>query len=314
MNRFLLPALGLLLFATVLSACGASHMTGSYAIDYRPHVPRSIVTPLADRREARAGREAQRLLSRVPLPPGAVRQRGTLPATDQLNQSALGVSIVSMTADRYSLWQVPGSGGAVIAFEKRHLPAAFHRQGLGSAPGGWASEEFTGPIVNGSPQRAVAVTVEPHDGGSLVRLDAGVAWIYPRSPKEVVPAGVREIDIRDRNVVRHVTGSAEVSQIIRWFDRLNVSQPGPTVGCVAVLSSSVALVFRSASGRRLASARIPSYPANNCASIAFSIDGKRQEPLIDATQGRGAFVFRLERLLGVRFRSCPASVPKRACR
>jgi hypothetical protein len=293
----------------LLSACGSSsHMTGSYAIDYRPHVPRSIVTPLANKRASRAGHEAQKLLARIPLPARATRVDG-LPRTDRLNQSGLGVSVVQMTADRYSFWQVPESGPAVIRFEKAHMPASLHRLGLG--PNG---EEFDGPVVNGSARRAVTVTVEPRDGGTLVRLDAGVAWIYPRSPKEVVPAGVREIDIRDQKLARHVTDPAQVKEIVRWFDALHVSQPGPSVGCIAVLGSNVGLVFRSASGARLASARVPSYPANNCDSIAFSIGGKRQWSLIDATNGRDAFVERLQRLLGVRFAACRASVPKRACR
>ncbi|MGH3009459.1 MAG: hypothetical protein ACRDLM_08660 [Gaiellaceae bacterium] len=307
-------AIPLLLLAPFLAACGSSHMRGSYAIDYGPQVPRSAVTPIATQRERQAGREAQKLLNRIPLPPGATRLGGALPATDQLNQSGLGVSIVAMTADRYSFWRLHGSGQAVIAFEERHVPAGLHRLGLGSTSGGWGGEEFDGPVVDGSPRRAVTVMVEPGGGGTLLRLDAGVSWIYPRSPKEVVPARVREIDVRDEKVVRHVTGSAKVRQIIRWFDELNVSQPGPSVSCMAVLGTRIMFAFRSAGGARLASAVAPSGAANNCDSISFSIGGKRQWSLIDATNGKDAFARRVERLLGVNFPACPASVPRRACR
>lgn len=300
-------ALPLLAAGILLSACGATrHALGSSVIDYRPHVPKSSVTPLANQREARANREAARLLSRIPLPSGAVRLPAPAP-TDRLAQSALGVSVVQMTADRYSIWRVPMSGQAVIAFEKRHKLPGFHEQGLGSSPDGWGGEEFDGRIVNGSASRAVAVTVVPDGSQTRVRLDAGVGWIYPRSPQEVLPAGVREIDIRDETVSRRVTDAGQVARIVRWFDSLNVAQPGPSVGCMVTAASQATFVFRSASGARLAGAVVPSGPANNCDSIRFSVGGKRQTPLIDATMGKNAFVFRVERLLGLKF---PCRLPK----
>jgi hypothetical protein len=259
------------------------------------------VTPLANRRARRASREAERLLKRVPLPPGATRLENPPPASDQLSRSGLGVSTVSMTADRYSFWRVPESGPAVIAFEKKHMLAGLRGEGGGSSPDGWRSEEFYGPVVDGSPQRAVSVTVARFSGRLVLRLDAGVSWIYPRSPSEVVPAAVREIDIRDETIDRRMTEPAKVARIVAWFDRLNVVQPGPTVGCMAIGGSPIELVFRSASGARLADAVVPSFPATNCDSIQFSVGGKRQTSLIDATSGRRAFANRLARLLGVQF-------------
>jgi hypothetical protein len=296
-------AVPLLVAAVLLSACASGHRSssGSDVIDYRPHVPRSSVTPLANRRERRAGSEAERLLKRVPLPPGATRLENPPPASDQLSRSGLGVSTVSMTADRYSFWRVPESGPAVIAFEKKHMLAGLRGEGGGSSPDGWRSEEFYGPVVDGSPQRAVSVTVARFSGRLVLRLDAGVSWIYPRSPSEVVPAAVREIDIRDETIDRRMTEPAKVARIVAWFDRLNVVQPGPTVGCMAIGGSPIELVFRSASGARLADAVVPSFPATNCDSIQFSVGGKRQTSLIDATSGRRAFANRLARLLGVQF-------------
>src|SRR5262245_4534153 len=101
----------------------------------------------------------------------------------------------------------------------------------------------------------------------MVRADAGVVWTYPRSPREVVPAGVREIDIRSlrlqpalrragaRRVTRRVTNPREVARITRWFNALNVVQPHTYVaGCMLVLSVPVRFVFRSTSGATLASA------------------------------------------------------------
>lgn len=305
MKPLLLLALGLTL---VLTACGAGSgpapqvtSRGSDVIDYRPHVHRSSVTPLANRREARAGREAERLLKRIPLPPGAARLGQAPPASDPLSQSGLGVSIVSMTADRYSYWRVPESGRAVIAFERRHMLPGLHGEGTGSSPGGWASEEFDGPVVAGSPKRAVSVTVEPYGGGFVLRLDAGVAWIYPRSPKEVVPATVREVDVHGGGVARRVTDPAQVRRIVRWFDALHVVQPGPAVNCPLELAARIRLGFRSAGGTKLAGAVLPSQPATNCNSIRFTSRGAEQTPLIDATWGTNGFAGRVQRLLGVRF-------------
>ena len=61
-----------------------------------------------------------------------------------------------------------------------------HGMGGGSSPGGYASEQFYGRIVNGSPLREVSVSVVPIGGHTYLRLDAGVAWIYPRSPGALV--------------------------------------------------------------------------------------------------------------------------------
>jgi hypothetical protein len=222
---------------------------------------------------------------------------------DQLARSGLGVSTVEMTADRYSVWRVPEKGTAVIAYEKQHLLPDLRTEGLGSTPEGWTGYELFGPKVNGSSRWAISVAVEPDGGQSRVRFDAGEAWIYPRSPREVLPTGVREVDIRGAGVDRRATDPTDVRHLVRWFDALNVTQPGPAVECMAIIDSSVTFVFRSASRAPLATAHVPSSGlANNCNSIRFSIGGSRQWPLIDTLLTHGHyFVDRVQRLLGVRF-------------
>lgn len=289
-----------------LCACGSSHRSvhqlGSNVIDYRPNVAPSSVTALANERERAAGRSAAALLKSVPLPPGAVRLPTPAP-TSPLAQSGLGVSTVVMTADRFSLWRVPGTRHAFIAFEKRHLLPALRAQGLGSAPNGWTGYEVDGPIVNGSARWAISVQVMPDGGSTRVRFDAGSAWVYPRSLSEVLPAGVTEVDVHGAGVDRRVTNPAQVGRIVRWFDALNVAQPGPMVGCVAIIDSTVTFVFRSSSHAPLATAYVPTAgPTTNCNSIRFSIRGKEQTPLIDNLVANGHyFADRVQRLLGVRF-------------
>ena len=144
--------------------------------------------------------------------------------------------------------------------------------------------------------------MERLDGRTFIRVDAGAAWVYPRSPSEVVPSGVRAIDVVGGGVSRSVTDPRKVARIVRWFDALNIVQPGQgTVSCMAVLASEVTFTFHSASGAE-ASAIVPSRPADGCDPIEFSIGRHRQTPLIDSTPGKGmAFIDRVQRLLRVRF-------------
>lgn len=288
----------------LLSACGATaRPRGSSAIDYRPHAPKSSVTPLADRREHRALREAAALLRSVSVPPGSIRLwREPAGDPNDLEHAELGVSTVNMTADRWAFWQLPGSGRSLLAFERRHMPAGFRGTGRGSSPNGVWWTEFDSPSHGWSSTHAVGFTVVPLGNRTILRIDAGVAWIYPRSPSEVVPAGVREVDVHGAGVDRRVTDRAQVAQIVRWFDALNAYQPGPSVGCMAVLSLNVDFVFRSATGRQLATALVRSGQADNCSPIEFSVGGKRQTPLIDSSFGQHTFASRVQRLLGVRFR------------
>jgi hypothetical protein len=158
-------------------------------------------------------------------------------------------------------------------------------------------------------QELLTVAILRVAGGTDLRVDAGVGWTYPRAPSEVVPAGVRDIDIRDGRLARRVRDQAKVARIVRWFDALDVAPPTVHIYCPLILAARVTFVFRSAGGARLASAIVPSRPANACDSIAFSIHGHRQTPLVDVTLGRRAFVNRVQRLLGVCFRD-----PRRACR
>ena len=202
-------------------------------------------------------------------------------------------------AERYGFWRVPERLPTVVAFVKTHsLPRFDQPSSAGSARFQrpvWRSLDFV------ARQRWVTITAVALQGSTVVRVDAGTAWIYPRSPREVLPPGVREIDIRDEDVARQVRNRAKVARIVRWFDALNVAPPGVHVMCNPTLVSRATFVFRSRSGARLATAVVPSRPADGCSSIAFSIRGHRQAPLIDGVFGRRAFVNRVQRLLGLRF-------------
>lgn len=224
-------------------------------------------------------------------------------------RSQLGVSTLTKFADRHAFWSVRLPLSTVDAFVKAHPVAGLKWSGSGSSGGAGSPnvlEEFYGGRAGDRPvQRLLTVVMARERGRTFIRIDAGHAWVYPRSPREVVPSGVREIDVQGNSVSRRVTAPRQVARIVRWFDALNVVQPGqPVVGCRLSLASKVKFSFRSAGGAELASAIVPSQPADGCYPISFAIRGQQQTPLIDSTPGRGkAFIDRVQRLLGVRFRS-----------
>ena len=291
MRRLLLPGTA---FVLVVTACGAGASPAPRLSNVAAETHPNLHAIAAARRHA-AGREAQKLLPRVVLPPGArqIREPAVLRRADR------GVSLLNEIAWRDGFWRVRTPLESVYAFVKAHPRPGFRYYGGGGLHR-WSLDFENGR--GGPGQRLVTVAMARVAGWTDIRVDAGVAWIYPRSPREVVPPGVREIDIRDRHVARRVTDPARVTRIVGWFDALNVVQPGPAVECPMMLASRAVFTFRSGDGARLASATAPSVgPTGACDPISFSIGGHRQRPLIDSTYGRRAFVNRVERLLGLRF-------------
>jgi hypothetical protein len=141
-------------------------------------------------------------------------------------------------------------------------------------------------------------TVRALRGGTIIRVDADVRWIHPRSPQEHVPSRTSEIVVTSPAGTARVTDRAEVTRIVRWFDALPVAQAGGTVVCPAEFpQDGIALSFRGRGGAWLAEADVPPSRANICNAIVFHIGRKARRPLIDRDAGE-SFVRRLGRLLG----------------
>jgi hypothetical protein len=277
----------------VVTACGAGASPASRLSNVSAHT-RPSLHAIAVARKREAGRKAERLLGRVLLPRGARR----IAEPPVLAQRDTGISLLTETAWRFSFWRVRMPLESLYASLKAHPPRGFRYVGGG---GLYRSLDFFNGYT-GVRQRQLTVDLSRVAGLTVVRLEAGVPWIYPRSPREVVPAGVREVDIRNGHLRRRVRRPANVARIVRWFDELNVLQPGTTgIECPAILASRVTFVFRSAAGAKPATAIVPSRPASACSAIEFTIDGRPQKPLVDGTFGRRAFVNRVQRLLGLRF-------------
>ena len=258
------------------------------------HGEKSIV---AARKHA-ATLSARRLLHEFVPPPGATRVKG---GPHGLYVRAFGGPGAEFV-DLHGFWILHASAASVISFAKAHVPPGFSvGGGATNGDGSFRQIRFDWP-PHGQSTRILAVSVAQRRTRTIVRADAQVVWVYPRSPQEVVPAGVREIDIKAPKVTRRVTDPAQVHQIVRWFDRLPITPPGVAAMCALLLDTNVTLVFRSASGARVASAQVPAPRASICDTIDFTIHGHRQTPLVDRPRGH-SFVYRVGKLLGVRFTS-----------
>jgi hypothetical protein len=258
---------------------------------------RLTVKAVAAQREHAARREARRLLSEFVPPAGARRTR------KPPRQGGWGSSPGAKFVDAHHFWTVPkplkAVASSIESAEVRGVRATLRQNGPH-----YLSWDFSWPRT-GVSRRLLTVVAVPHRTGTDLRVDAKVVWIYPRSPREKVPAGVREITLDAPKMHLTVTAPAKVQRIIRWFDALPISPPGVSALCgIAPANYTIALSFRSARHRALASAQLPPLPASICNGIGFTIGGHPQAPLVDNFYShaplRHSFVARLQRLLGVR--------------
>lgn len=298
---------------------GAVAIGVTLTLALRPHgpeSPRAGGPPASAGRtsEAEAGAKAERFLRGLTLPPGARR------VSDQTGNAVagnvnFGTNVFTQYAYRHAFWKVGAPLASVVAFMRRHPPSTFTLDGVGNAEtypyeGVW----FNGRSAGGRVPDRILVSLVPSHGVTILRVDAAVVWTVPRSPREVVPATVREVDFHTlalqplarqmgaTPVNRAVTDPSEVALIVRWFNALNVVQPNTYVLCMAIIGTPVKLTFRSASGGAVAHALVPSGPASSCSAIQFTLHGQRQPALIDSTPEQGmAFMQRVGRLLGVQF-------------
>jgi hypothetical protein len=295
-KRLLLPASALVL---VLTASGA-------IANAAPRTKDVGAQSVAAQRERAALREADTLMHEFVPPPGA-RATRTPPgyrSVHVLRQSTGRLAEEAASIHRF--WTVRTPLKAVAAFVRAHRLRGFghfgalwytrkpHYLAMGSS---WPA------APDSIPRRYFSVTVVALPHITVLRVDARVVWVYPRSPSEKVPSGVRMIDIHipQRNRVRivRVINRPKLTRIIRWFDALPISPPGVEVPCFGGTPGGITLSFRSARGAVLARTTVPRTSASVCQPIAFKIGGHTQTPLIDGFT-RTSFTSRLGQLLGLR--------------
>lgn len=258
----------------------------------------SVKAEIAARKQA-ATLTARELLHEFVPPPRSTRLAGW-PSDYGFHSRTPNTAIVGELVDVHAFWISHGSVRSIASFERSRGPAGYSTpDGVATnSDGSYSQFSFNSP-PRGATARRLVVTISQRHARTIVRVDAQVVWVYPRSPQERVPVGATEIDVKAPKMSRAVTDPAKVRQIVYWFDALPISPPGVAVMCPAVTYARIQFVFRSASGERLASATAPAGRASVCAQIGFSIHGKQQTPLIDHLRGE-SFALRLQGLLGVR--------------
>jgi hypothetical protein len=258
--------------------------------------------PTAASNERKGELAARQLIAAFKRPPGAARLKEE-PHGDQGFLRHQTFAIGGQSVMRHAFWQVDRGLDSVVAFVKSHPPQfSGHQEGGGQSLGAGVpknrSIDFVMPDARGHPsQRWMEVTMAALLNGSTgIRVDVAAEWLLPRPRSEMVPAGVREIDIQGKHLSRRVTQPAKVQKIIRWFDALDIVQGGPAHSCPAVIDrGEVVIDFRSAQRVLLAQARFNAAGAlTDCNPIAFSIHGRMQTPLIGLT-----FWNRVKRLVGI---------------
>ena len=295
MKRLLLPGSALVL---VLAACGAGHHASAPRLTRVASQSRPSVKQIVAQRKAAAAREAERLLQEFTPPPGA------RPATEPQGWGGVirssGPTPLAKLVDRTRFWQTSAKLADVVRFEQAHGPQGFRLESSGVSPRKPFSQElgFFWPR-GGFSARLLNVGVVVLPTRTIIRVDAKATWSYPRSPQEKLPANVRKIAVTAPKVSIVATDSADVEQIVRWFDALPVTPPGVAALCPVIGGPTLTLRFLSAAGHVLAEALVPEHGASVCDAIELTIGGHRQTPLIDPP-GHRAFADRVAGLLGIK--------------
>jgi hypothetical protein len=290
MKRLLLPASALVL---VVTACGAGAKPAPRVTELEARLLPNV-HGLAERRAHAAAREAKKLLREFRPPPGAHRIGEPRNYGGVMRRSGPGP--LGETVEVHRFWSVREPQKVVVAFLRAHRLRGFEHS---SAT--WGSRKPHYLIMSSSrpPTRFLTVTTAGLPHRTLLRVGVQFVWTYPRSPSESVPDATREVVVSAPKASAKVTDPATVARILHWFDALPVSPPGIAVACPLGPAADITLSFRNGRGAWLAQAKLPPTPASICDSIAFSIGGRQQKPLIDRPE-RASFVRRLQDLLGVR--------------
>jgi hypothetical protein len=266
----------------------------------------------ANHRTAR--RDADTLLGRVLLPPGAM-QVSQEPAGDSGALVGPATSQAGMrTVDRHRWWTIPEPVSRVYGFVRSHLPASAKLWmwsgppgSVGAPPASYVAYAFP-PGAGYLPMRELAVEVVALPGGDTgVRADAEVQRIIPRPRGERIPSGARLLAVTVARpgaralVKRIVTNPGRVHRIATMINRLQTTQP-EAIDCPSYPADApvVTFTFRAAPGGAvLTRAGEPAYatePTTPCDPMTIVIEGRRWTPLL----GGASVVQAAQRILRVK--------------
>lgn len=245
--------------------------------------------------ERLAKRDAANIVRLAVLPRGSHRLvRAPIEELASVSSAPGSTALV----DVHTIWKVHAPFDKVSAFEQMRLPRGAKSIGHGFASGPTRSEQlmFSLPALHGRvSSRELIIDVEPlGHGWTGIRVDAQDVWVVTRDPDEKLPAGVRRIEVHSSNtaLAGRITARTQVARIVRSFDALRVVQPW-TYHCPMIRGDHVSLSFLDKRGTVLATAGglYVRGSLGPCNSVAFSINGHSQKPLV-----AGRFFRLVERL------------------
>jgi hypothetical protein len=255
---------------------------------------------------AAARTAAQRVLAQLTLPPGATRSQVD-PSGSALANPGFSVATPDLV-DLHKFWRVPGDPETVYNWITAHPPpgSKLTVHGGGGTNGVmqvWvAGFSFLPPSMRGAPSEMLVVELtQAHGGGTALRADGQVVWLFERPASERIPNGVRAVMISEHRISGTspgpwtVSDRARVGRIVALVNRLPAGQPG-TYSCPGDSGPSVTITFGTAGsgGKRLATAYAD---GGGCGFVSLWIRGHRR-PFLDGGPG---LIRRLGSLLGTSF-------------
>lgn len=232
---------------------------------------------------------ARRLLSRLVLPAGA-QPAHVSPLPPELQGPA---NLIIGSADVHRLFALRQPMPAVHDFLLAHVPAGMRRDSTGQGRGqtGVTMQSISyAPLSlpSGITREELAATVIPgSDGSSLVRADAQVSWLRPRTAAEhLSPAALQSVTIsatlstfqnrRPHPVSRVSTSSAVLAQFARLLNGLPAAAQPSVMNCPAS-----AATYRLQFARKGGNAPSVVATTHSCAIDTITVNGKAQPALWD---------------------------------
>jgi hypothetical protein len=297
----------------LLAGCGSAHPAAGSGVATGRHgtaagstgvlgagVQSSTGPPAGSRAEALA--LAGKLLPRVILPSGSRELRGPVPP--RLRGAGVGLGS-RKTVGVHRQFALPLTQSAASAFVRGHTPVGmrFLDNGSDSDSSGlvWLDLAYAPRhLPVGIYQAEIDLTLVPAvGGGSLLRADAQVIWLPPRTAAEHVdPARFASVavtadEVYEKNhpVTKRITSREVITQLATLLNAMP-ADPGLAMPCpMAPVIYRVGFAA-TAHGRPGAVAT-----TGSCFTIALHASGHQQPQLADPN---GKFAAYLQHLLGIR--------------
>jgi hypothetical protein len=264
----------------------------------------------ANRQLARA--DTARLLTRLGLPPGAVRSGHEPKGGGRVLAHPGQTEATPNFVDRHAWWTAPGSATALMSYIDSHRPAGASLVGSGTGnlgrpvvfeTFGWSA---TDKRLSSRWLVLEAVGLPGHRAG--LRADAEDVWITPRPASERIPSGSTSLVVSVRGGGKVLNGpftvikSKRIGAATALINSLPVFQPGAQ-SCPEDFGLDVRLVFRlTGASQPLAVADVD---PQGCGGVGLRLRGRAQPPLTSegfAGSGRnvrGSLVQQLGTALGL---------------